>query len=49
MTIEIRLREVPGDVHRAIKSEAALLGMTLNEYLLKIVKDRDKNKSKVLK
>lgn len=30
----IQIRDVPGDVHRQLKSQAALAGQSLNEFLL---------------
>ncbi len=30
----IQIREVPDDVHRRLKSQAALAGQSLNEFLL---------------
>jgi plasmid stability protein len=30
----IQIRDVPHDVHRRLKSQAALAGQSLNEYLL---------------
>ena len=34
MTRMIQIRNVPEDVHRALKARAARLGMTLSDYLL---------------
>lgn len=30
----VQIRDVPDDVHRRLKSQAALSGLSLNEYLL---------------
>ena len=35
MPTMIQIRNVPDDVHRTLKSRAALAGMSLSEYLLK--------------
>lgn len=34
MTAMIQIRNVPDDLHRRIKSRAALAGMSLSDYLL---------------
>lgn len=34
MTVMIQIRNVPDDLHRRLKSRAALAGMSLSEYLL---------------
>jgi antitoxin FitA len=34
MTVMIQVRNVPEDLHRALKSRAALAGMSLSDYLL---------------
>ena len=31
--MDLRIREVPADVHQALKSKAALEGKTLNDYV----------------
>ena len=38
MAKTIQLRNVPEDVHRALKSRAALLGLSLSDYLLAEIK-----------
>jgi hypothetical protein len=35
----VQIRDVPDDVHRRLKSQAALAGQSLNEYLLARVTD----------
>jgi plasmid stability protein len=35
----VQIRDVPDDVHRRLKSQAALSGQSLNEYLLARVTD----------
>jgi plasmid stability protein len=34
MTVMIQIRNVPADLHRRLKSRAALAGMSLSDYLL---------------
>ena len=34
MTVMIQIRNVPSDLHRRLKSRAALAGMSLSDYLL---------------
>jgi antitoxin FitA len=34
MTVMIQIRNVPDDLHRQLKSRAALAGMSLSDYLL---------------
>lgn len=38
---DIRIRDVPPDMHRALKAEAALRGITLEAYLLYIIGKRE--------
>ena len=35
----IQVRDVPDDIHRRLKSQAALAGQSLNEFLLARMKD----------
>lgn len=35
MSVMIQIRNVPADLHRKLKSRAALSGMSLSEYLLR--------------
>ena len=35
MSVMIQIRNVPDDLHRRLKSRAALAGMSLSEYLLR--------------
>ena len=35
----VQIRDVPDDVHRRLKSQAALAGQSLNEYLLARMSD----------
>ena len=35
MSVMIQIRNVPSDVHRRLKSRAALAGMSLSEFLLR--------------
>jgi plasmid stability protein len=35
MTTMIQIRNVPEPIHRALKSRAAMAGMSLSDYLLK--------------
>jgi predicted HicB family RNase H-like nuclease len=37
-TIELRIRHIPADVARKAKSEAALLGLTLNDWIIAAMK-----------
>lgn len=37
---DLRVREVPSDLKAHLKSEAALMGKTLNEYVLQILMER---------
>ncbi|MEN3975229.1 hypothetical protein [Emcibacter sp. SYSU 3D8] len=39
MTTMIQIRNVPDDLHRKLKSRAALAGMSLSEYLLGQVRE----------
>ena len=34
MTVMIQIRNVPDDLHRRLKSRAAIAGMSLSDYLL---------------
>jgi len=34
MSVMIQIRNVPGNLHRKLKSRAALAGMSLSDYLL---------------
>jgi plasmid stability protein len=38
MTVMIQIRNVPDDLHRELKSRAALAGMSLSDYLLSEVR-----------
>lgn len=38
MSIMIQIRNVPADLHRRLKSRAALAGMTLSDYLLREIR-----------
>jgi antitoxin FitA len=38
MSVMIQIRNVPDDLHRILKSRAALAGMSLSDYLLKEVR-----------
>ena len=38
MAKTIQLRNVPDDVHRALKSRAGMLGLSLSDYLLAEIK-----------
>jgi plasmid stability protein len=35
MAVMVQIRNVPDELHRKIKSRAALAGMTISEYLLR--------------
>lgn len=35
MSVMVQIRNVPSDLHRELKSRAALAGMSLSEYLLR--------------
>jgi plasmid stability protein len=39
MMANVQIRDVPPDVHRRLKSQAALAGQSLNEYLLARITD----------
>jgi antitoxin FitA len=39
MSKMIQLRNVPDDLHRSLKSRAALAGMSLTDYLLSEIKE----------
>ena len=39
MPVMIQLRHVPDDLHRKLKARAALLGMSLSDYLLREIRD----------
>jgi len=34
MSVMVQIRNVPDDLHRRLKARAALMGMSLSEYLL---------------
>lgn len=38
MSVMIQIRNVPDDLHRRLKSRAALAGMSLSEYLLREIR-----------
>ena len=38
MSVMIQLRNVPDDLHRKLKSRAALAGMSLSDYLLREIR-----------
>ena len=38
------LRDVPDDLHRKIKAEAALLGISLKNFIIKVLTEYLKNK-----
>jgi plasmid stability protein len=38
MTMMIQIRNVPDNLHRKLKSRAALAGMSLSDYLLKQIR-----------
>ena len=38
MTVMIQIRNVPDDVHRKLKSRAALVGMSLSDYVLEEIR-----------
>jgi len=35
MSVMVQIRNMPDDLHRRLKSRAALAGMSLSEYLLR--------------
>ena len=35
MSVMVQIRNVPDDLHRKLKARAALMGMSISEYLLK--------------
>ena len=39
MSVMIQIRNVPAEVHRTLKSRAALAGMSLSDYLLAEVRE----------
>ena len=39
MSIMIQIRNVPDDLHRELKSRAALAGMSLSDYLLNEIRE----------
>lgn len=39
MSIMIQIRNVPSELHRRLKSRAALAGMSLSDYLLSELRD----------
>ncbi len=39
MSAMIQIRNVPDDLHRRLKSRAALAGMSLSDYLLKEIRE----------
>jgi len=39
MSVMIQIRNVPDDVHRTLKSRAALAGMSLSDYLLRHIRE----------
>jgi len=39
MSIMIQIRNVPDDLHRRLKSRAALAGMSLSDYLLAEIRE----------
>lgn len=46
-TSDFRIRGIPESLFREIKSEAALSGLSMNDYLLVIVRKAMEKKSKV--
>jgi plasmid stability protein len=38
MSVMVQIRNMPDDIHRRLKSRAALAGMSLSDYLLSEVK-----------
>jgi plasmid stability protein len=38
MSVMIQIRNVPDDLHRLLKSRAALVGLSLSEYLLREIR-----------
>ncbi|MGE0667329.1 MAG: hypothetical protein AB7O49_12290 [Sphingomonadales bacterium] len=38
MTVMIQIRNVPDELHRLLKSRAALAGMSLSDYLLREIR-----------
>ena len=39
MSVMIQIRNVPDDLHRKLKSRAALAGMSLSDYLLREIRE----------
>jgi len=39
MAVMVQIRHMPDDLHRRLKSRAALAGMSLSEYLLRELRD----------
>ena len=37
--VEVRLRNIPPEVHRRLKARAALEGLTLEKYILKVLEE----------
>ena len=40
---DFRIREIPEDVHRKLKAFAALAGVSVNEYILRVLKGHVEN------
>ena len=45
----INLRDFPEDLHRLAKSEAALMGISLKELIIRVLTEYLKNKNKRVK
>lgn len=39
MSVMIQIRNVPDDLHRRLKSRAALMGLSLSDYLLQQIRE----------
>jgi plasmid stability protein len=39
MSVMIQIRNVPDDLHRKLKSRAAMAGMSLSDYLLREIRE----------
>jgi len=37
--VEVRIRNIPDEVHRKLKARAALAGLTLEKYILKVLEE----------
>jgi predicted HicB family RNase H-like nuclease len=36
--MDFRIRDLPPDIHRQLKAQAALAGVSLNEYMIEVLR-----------